>query len=200
MIANGVDVDSISLKTSWKRKKEILFLSRVHVKKGINFLIEAVARLKPEMQGYAVRIAGEGDENYIAELKRLARKRGVADIVSFEGGVYGQRKWNLFRQADLFVLPTHSENFGIVVAEALAAGTPVLTTKGAPWSDLESAHCGRWTEIGTDATVDALKAFLSLTEAELEQMGRNGRRLVLDKYAEAQVAKEMVDMYKKIVL
>lgn len=200
VIANGVDVDSISLKTSWKRKKEILFLSRVHVKKGINFLIEAVARLKPEMQGYAVRIAGEGDENYIAELKRLARKRGVADIVSFEGGVYGQRKWNLFRQADLFVLPTHSENFGIVVAEALAAGTPVLTTKGAPWSDLESAHCGWWTEIGTDATVDALKAFLSLTEAELEQMGRNGRRLVLDKYAEAQVAKEMVDMYKKIVL
>lgn len=192
-------MDSISLKTSWKRKKEILFLSRVHVKKGINFLIEAVARLKPEMRGYTVRIAGEGDENYIAELKLLAQKRGVADIVSFEGGVYGQRKWDLFRQADLFVLPTHSENFGIVVAEALAAGTPVLTTKGAPWSDLESAHCGWWTEIGTDATVDALKAFLSLTEAELEQMGRNGRQLVLDKYAEAQVAKEMVDMYQKMV-
>ena len=151
VIANGLDVEDIKMKSTWKCNKELLFLSRVHVKKGINFLIEAVASLKTEMQGYVVRIAGEGEKNYINELRFLATRLGVNDIIHFEGGIYGNRKWELFQQADLFILPTHSENFGIVVAEALACGTPVITTKGTPWSELESEHCGWWTEIGMKA-------------------------------------------------
>ena len=109
------------MKSSWKLNKEILFLSRVHVKKGINFLLEAVAQLKEQMEGYVIRIAGEGDDIYIDELKQLTVRLGISKLVIFEGGVYGNSKWELFRQADLFILPTHSENFGIVVAEALAS-------------------------------------------------------------------------------
>ena len=120
IIANGIDVEDIEMKSSWKRNKEILFLSRVHVKKGINFLLEAVAQLKEQMEGYVIRIAGEGDDIYIDELKQLTVRLGISKLVIFEGGVYGNSKWELFRQADLFILPTHSENFGIVVAEALA--------------------------------------------------------------------------------
>lgn len=198
VIANGIDVDDITMKSSWKRNKRILFLSRVHVKKGINFLIEAVAALKEEMDGYSVDIAGEGDEAYIEELKRLAGKSGVSDKVHFIGGVYGDRKWELFRQADLFVLPTHSENFGIVVAEALACGTPVVTTKGTPWEDLEDCHCGWWTEVGTDATVKALRSFLQLSETELQEMGRNGRKLVEEKYSSRKMAEDMVGLYNKL--
>lgn len=199
VIANGIDVERIDMKTTWKRNKEILFLSRVHVKKGLNFLIEARAQLKEQMQGYIVRIAGEGDAAYIEELKQLTVRLGISELISFEGGVYGNRKWKLFRQADLFVLPTHSENFGIVVAEALASGTPVVTTKGTPWDELESRQCGWWTEVGTEATVQALRNFLSLTEDELEMMGRNGHKLVEEEYSIRKVAKEFVVMYKSIL-
>ena len=199
VIANGIDVESIAMKSTWARRMELLFLSRVHVKKGINYLIEAVARLKEELCGYVVRIAGEGDAAYIDSLRTLATRLGVGEMIRFEGGVYGERKWQLFREADLFVLPTHSENFGIVVAEALACGTPVVTTTGAPWADLHEQGCGWWTEIGTEPLVQALRAFLSLTEADLERMGRAGRRLVEDKYSARQVARQMHEMYENAI-
>lgn len=197
VIPNCVEIDKITMKESWIRNKNILFLSRVHVKKGINFLIEATANLKTELQGYTINIAGEGEESYINELKQLASKLGVENLIHFIGGVYGDKKWELFKKADLFVLPTHSENFGIVVAEALACGTPVITTQGTPWQELESYHCGWWTEIGTEATTKALKEFLQCTETQLEQMGKNGRKLIEEKYSSQKVAQDMVELYKK---
>ena len=117
----------------------------------------------------------------------------------FCGYVYEDKKWNLFREADLFVLPTYSENFGIVIAEALACGTPVITTKGAPWRDLETYRCGWWTEMGTKATEDALRSFLSLTSDDLETMGRNGRKLVEEKYSARKTAKDMMSLYKSMI-
>lgn len=199
VIANGVDVEAIEMKKSWKRKNTILFLSRVHPKKGINFLIEAAAMMKDELAGYTINIAGESFGNYMQELKALAKEKGVEETFFFFGGVYGNEKWRLYREADLFVLPTHSENFGIVVAEALASGTPVITTKGTPWSDIEDYSCGWWTEIGVQPTVDALRQFIALTETELEAMGRKGRKLVEDKYSAKAVAGQMVDMYKDVM-
>lgn len=198
VIPNCVQVEKIAVKESWERNKEILFLSRVHVKKGINFLIEAVACLKDQLQGYTVNIAGEGDDRYIGELKSLAERLGVADMVHFIGGVYGNCKWELLRNADLFVLPTHSENFGIVVAEALASGTPVITTKGTPWQELEEYKCGWWTEVGTAPTFNALKEFLQCSETELEEMGRNGRRLVEEKYSTKKIAAAITGLYQKL--
>lgn len=198
VIANGIDVDNVEMKHSWKRNREILFLSRVHVKKGINFLIEAVAALKDELKGYCVKIAGEGEESYVNELRQLAARLGVEDMVKFTGGVYGDSKWELFRHADVFVLPTHSENFGIVVAEALACGTPVITTKGTPWQELETNGCGWWTDIGTESLVRTINNFLILTEKELEIMGQNGRKLVETKYSTKKVAKDMSNLYRSL--
>ena len=85
-----MEIDKITMKESWIRNKNILFLSRIHVKKGINFLIEAIANLKADLQGYTINIAGEGEESYINELKQLASKLGVADLIHFIGGVYGE--------------------------------------------------------------------------------------------------------------
>lgn len=199
VVGNCVDVDGIAMKTSWSRTRNILFLSRVHVKKGINFLIEALSRISPSDGIDKVLIAGPGDEAYVAELRALARQLGVADRVEFLGPVFGERKYELYRQADCFVLPTHSENFGIVVTEALACGTPVITTKGTPWSELATAHCGWWTEIGTAPTAEALSQFLALSSDELEAMGRNGRRLVEEKYSCQIIARQMKSLYDDLL-
>lgn len=198
VIPNGIEVDNISLKKNWERKKRILFLSRIHVKKGIEFLLEAVALLKDKLEGYVIEIAGEGEKEYIARLKQKAKELQIESLVQFCGGVYGDQKWKLFQAADVFVLPTFSENFGIVVAEALACGTPVITTQGTPWQELETAHCGWWTETGTQPTADALNKFLLLSVEELETMGRNGRKLVEEKYSSRKMAEDMVNLYHKV--
>ena len=117
----GIDTDCIALKTLWKRNKQILFLSRVHVKKEVNFLIGAAARLRDELQGYKIIVEGEGDADYLTTLKRQIADSGLQDIVQLIDGVYGRKKRKLFQTSDFFVLPTHFKNFGLAIAEALAS-------------------------------------------------------------------------------
>lgn len=191
----GIDAESIEMKRSWKKSRQILFLSRVHVKKGINFLVKAADVLRNELQGYKILVAGEGDADYVEAVKRMICDRGLQDIVQLIGGVYGDEKWRLFQTSDFFVLPTHSENFGLAIAESLASGTPVITTMGTPWSDLNSSEAGAWIEIGTEPLVETLRIFLSLSTEKLEEMGRNGRRLIEEKYSANVMAQEMINVY-----
>ena len=194
----GIDAESIEMKRSWKKSRQILFLSRVHVKKGINFLVEAADVLRNELQGYKILVAGEGDADYVEAMKRMICDRGLQDIVKLIGGVYGDEKWRLFQTSDFFVLPTHSENFGLAIAESLASGTPVITTVGTPWSDLNSSEAGAWIEIGTEPLVETLRRFLSLTEDELETMARHGRKLIETKYSAHVMAEQMMEVYKSV--
>ena len=195
----GIDAESIAMKTSWKKTKQLLFLSRVHIKKGINYLIEAADILRDELQGYKILVAGEGDAEYVASLKQQIMDKGLQDIIQLIGGVYGNKKWELFQRSDFFVLPTHSENFGLAIAEALASGTPVITTVGTPWNDLNTSNAGAWIEIGTQPLVETLKRFLSLSDEELETMGKNGRKLIETKYSAKVMAEEMMEVYQSIV-
>ena len=194
----GIDADGIEMKRSWKKTRQILFLSRVHVKKGINFLIEAAAALRSELHGYKILVAGEGDADYVAEMKRMIADNGLQDIVQLVGGVYGDEKWRLFQTSDFFVLPTHSENFGLAIAESLASGTPVITTVGTPWNDLNDSNSGAWIEIGTQPLTETLRKFLALSDEELEAMGRNGRKLIEEKYSANVMAEEMMEVYKDL--
>ena len=195
----GIDAESITMKTSWKKNKQMLFLSRVHVKKGIHYLIEAADILREELYGYNIIIAGEGDADYVASLKQQIVDKGLQDIIQLIGGVYGDKKWELFQKSDFFVLPTNSENFGLAIAESLASGTPVITTVGTPWNDLNSSNSGAWIEIGAQPLVDTLKRFLSLSDEELETMGKNGRKLIEKKYSAKVMAEEMVKVYQSII-
>lgn len=198
VIPIGINAEDVSLKLSWQRKRKIVFLSRIHVKKGIELLLDAVSGLKQELGASLVIVAGEGNANYIDSLKAYAAKMGIDGIVRFVGSVSHEQKWDLLRDADVLVLPTYSENFGIVVAEALACGTPVITTKGAPWRDLVERNCGWWIDRDVESLVAAMRSFLSLNEKELERMGRNGRKLVEEKYSSKRMAAEMLDLYKRL--
>lgn len=195
----GLDTSSITIKNSWELKRRILFLSRIHPKKGLGFLVEAIGMIKDLVRNYEVLIVGDGDANYLASLRQRIEDVGVADIVKLPGPAYGEKKWQYFREADFFVLPSHTENFGFVVAEALATGTPVITTKGTPWGDLESHHCGAWIEIGAKPLAEAIARFVKLDAGELEEMGRNGRALVEAKYSASAMAKTQREVYAELL-
>ena len=198
VIPNCVQMDRIRMKESWQRTLTLLFLSRVHEKKGVPFLIEAVAVLREELAGYTVKVVGPGEADYVAALKQQAERLGVGEMFQFLGPVFGDQKWQLYREADLFVLPTYSENFGIVIPEALASGTPVITTQGTPWNELETHHCGWWTEIGTEPLVAALRQFAALSDDDLRSMGQLGRALVEAEYTSEAVAGKFIELYEKL--
>lgn len=192
IIPNGIDLSEVKkIKTHYGTKK-IVFLSRIHPKKGIELLLEAWRNL--DTSGWTLEIAGNGEDSYIASLKQSAM-----DLVnvSFVGPQYGEAKWDFLRSADVMVLPTYSENFGIAAAEALAVGVPVITTIGTPWEDLESFECGWWITLSVaNLETTLLKVFQTPTR-ELEIMGRNGRKLIAAKYDIKAVAKSIISLYQK---
>ncbi|HEY6913358.1 MAG TPA: glycosyltransferase, partial [Paludibacter sp.] len=198
IIANGIELADIKSKTTWNEVRNILFLSRVHPKKGLEILIEAVARLENK-QLLLITIAGEGEPDYVESLKKLAVEQHVSHLFNFIGPVYGCRKWDLYENSDLFVLPTYSENFGIVVAEALATGIPVITTTGTPWQELETNRCGWWIDLNVQNLVKTLNEAINKTSAELKEMGLRGRKLIGDKYEIKAVSASMFLFYNKII-
>jgi glycosyltransferase involved in cell wall biosynthesis len=175
----------------------MLFLSRLHVKKGGSDLLNAFSRnaALAARHDWELTIAGPDENGEREKLKKLAQALGLRDRVSFRGAVEGKDKWSLFMSADLFVLPTYSENFGIVVAEALASGVPVLTTTGAPWRDLVTHRCGWWSQVGEDGVTNALKSAMNTKPEVLKAMGQRGRALVRDSYSWVGVAEQMKKVY-----
>lgn len=202
MIPNGVNLDEFPSKIPDKTKttKKILFLSRIHVKKGIENLIDAWKFIDPKIkENWQIEIVGNGDEAYIKKLKEKIIFGKISNQIIIKKPVFGKVKINLFREANLFILPTFSENFGIVIAEALASYTPVITTKGTPWEDLEKTNCGWWIDIGVKPLQKALEEALTKTDEQINTMGRNGRALIEDKYSMNSVAKQMLSLYDWII-
>ena len=173
-----------------------LFLSRVHPKKGILNLLNAWAAVAPN--GWRLQIAGPDEGGHLAEVMALARKLGIGQAVEYLGELAGEAKARAYLDADLFVLPTFSENFGVVVAEALAHGLPVVTTRGAPWADLQTYSCGWWVDIGVDPLVQALREAMALSDDERCAMGARGREYVR-RYDWDDIAKQTVDVYRWVL-
>ncbi len=175
-------------------RQEVLFLSRLHPKKGLPMLLKAWDRVRPE--GWTLKLVGPSENGHRGELERQVRRLELEKVVQFSGPVSDEEKWDVYRRADLFVLPTYSENFGIVVAEALAAGVPVIATTGAPWEDLEISDCGWWVEPTERALTTALKEAFALSPRERAAMGRRGRALVENHYSWQGVARRMIEAYQ----
>ena len=217
VIPNGVEMPSEMLKAEKLKaeigsRKTVLFLGRIHPVKGLLDLVRAWGTLKAEMlkgekgprdygttrprDAWRVVIAGNDENGHLEEVKAESRKQRVEMDFEFVGAVEGEARWDLYRSADLFVLPSHSENFGLVVAEALACGVPVITTRGTPWQDLETHRCGWWTEIGAEPVAGALRQAMGLTDRERREMGERGRKLVEAKYTWPRVAEQMKTVYE----
>jgi len=181
IIPNGVDVDVTPHRDANKEIRTILFLSRIHPKKGLFDLVEAWAIVR--QSGWKLVIAGSDEAGHCAQIEALIRKKGLEADFEFVGFVDGTHKQTCFDRADIFILPTYSENFGIAIAEALANELPVITTTGAPWRDLLDYHCGWWVEPGVQGISNALKSAIECKPEEMKQMGQRGRKLVIEKYS-----------------
>jgi len=206
-----------------KGKKWVLFMSRIHQKKGLDLLLEAWVRQKTEAPsglGLGLRlselvlvIAGpEEDRGYAEKLK----KEGGREVI-WTGELRGEEKWAALGHAEFLVLPSHSENFGIVVAESLAAGRPVVTTKGTPWGEaetpirmrirmkenndsesmnLEERKCGVICEV-TDLK-RGLERMLEFSDKEREEMGAKGREWMKEEFSWEAGAGKLIAAYKKM--
>ncbi len=175
-------------------ERTALFLSRLHPKKGLLDLVQAWAVVQPI--GWRMLIGGGDERGHRAEVEAAVRERGLTGQFQFIGEVAERAKWSLYRDADLFILPSHSENFGLVVAEALASGVPVITTRGTPWREVEEHRCGWWTESGVEPLARALRAAIAVTDLERHEMGQRGRLLIESRYAWARAAEAMKAAYE----
>lgn len=163
-------------------RRTLLFVSRVQKKKGLPNLVEAWSRLPEEVRkGWEVRIVGPDEANHVAELRAQCDRLGVS--FTFVGQKTGEDLAREYASADLFVLPTLSENFGSVVLEAMVYGLPVITTKGAPWAVLEEQKAGWWVDVGVEGLVTALTAALRMSSEDLQAMGARGKRFALEEYS-----------------
>ena len=152
VIPNGVDIPSLDgeFSSNANARRRLLFLSRIHPKKGVDVLLRSWASIEKQFLDWELCIAGPDTNAYAQSMKSLDSELQLRRV-SFLGAIDGEEKRRTFLSASAFVLPTHSENFGIAVAEALAHGVPAIVTKGAPWSGIETNNCGWWIDIGEES-------------------------------------------------
>lgn len=171
-----------------------LFCSRLHPIKNLPGLIAAWAAVRPE--GWRLVLAGPDDVGHGAEVRAAIRSAGLDDVVSIRGPAYGAEKESLFRAASLFILPSFTENFGIVVAEALAYGVPAIATTGSPWEELATRECGWWVDPSPPALAAAISAATRTDPATLAAMGRRGRALVAGRYQRSAIRDDVQAAYE----
>jgi len=189
VVPNGVDLPETLPDDPAPGEKRALFLSRLHPKKGLPMLLDAWADVAPH--GWTLELVGPSENGHRTELETQAAEQGIGEQVLFSRAVDDENKWEKYAAADLFVLPSHSENFGIVVAEALAAGLPVLATTGTPWRELATHDCGWWVAPNRTEIAGALREAVNKTSSKRQKMGERGRTLVEAQYSWRQAGKKM---------
>lgn len=194
IIPNGVDVPEKTEPIGGDGTLRLLYLGRLHPKKGIENLLSACKLLNES--SYRLTIAGSGDDHYETSIRRKIQDLALSDRVRMVGEVAGEVKRNLFENADVSVVPSHTENFGMVVVEALAHGVPVIASRGTPWKRIEEMGCGLW--VDNDPGILA-RAIERIGNMPLGEMGRKGRRWMAEEFSWERRAHEMLECYESLL-
>jgi len=179
-------------------RKSIGYLGRLHPYKRPDALIKAWARLKEETVGFELLFMGKGTDEYEQYLHKLVDDLHLKNV-SFLGMVTGEEKYKILASMRALCVPSKTENFGMTVAEALIAKTPVICTNTAPWKELNTCHCGWWVDNDINTLAQAIRCVLQLPQNDIEKMGENGKRLVETNYAAEKVAQKMKQLYDWIL-
>ncbi|MDB5539298.1 MAG: hypothetical protein JWQ89_1025 [Devosia sp.] len=181
-------------------RRYLLFLSRIHPKKGADLLIGAFARVAADEPGLDLVIAGPDQVGLRDTLHRQADRLGLSGRVHWPGMLQGDAKWGAFRGAEAFVLPSHQENFGIAVAEAMAAGTPVLiSNKVNIWREVEAAGAGLVEEDSVEGIHRLLSGFLALAPDERRQMSKAARSAYERHFSADNGARELIAVLEDVI-
>ena len=196
VIPNGIETDGYPCRMSGDIvKKQILFLSRIHVKKGIELLIDAWKVLVADFPDWKIKIVGNGEEEYILSLKEKISKSGLQESIEILPPVFGQAKIDLYQSSALFVLPSYSENFGMVIAEAMSCGIPVITSEFTPWDFLNEEKAGWCIKLDQNTLEITIREALTMSNVDLYEMGQNAAKLVRKKYDYRNVTRQIIQLY-----
>ena len=204
IIPNGVSSKffnaPISLNNHSNSKKRMLFLSQIIPVKGIERVLRGIHSIGiNKFSNWEFILAGYENVSYKNFLTKTIDHLNLKSLVSFVGPKVGQNKIDLFDSSKVFILPSYSENFGIVVAEALARGVPVITTKGTPWEELNTNNCGFWVDNSEEGIHNALLKLLETTDIELIEMGKRGKELVENKYLWNKTTLKTIELYEWVL-
>jgi glycosyltransferase involved in cell wall biosynthesis len=206
VLPNGIEIPSAELPPravlesrfpELRGKRWLLFLGRLDPKKGVDLLLRIWRDVSSRFPDWQLVIAGPALGGFGARM--VATVAGDAVLrgrTTFTGMLQGAEKHTALAHAELSVLPTHGENFGLAIAESLAHGTPAITTTAAPWSDLVDRECGWWVEPVEGLVLAALVDAMSRPAIELAEMGERGRAMVLDKLSWAAIADQWIGVYE----
>ena len=184
----------------YKKKKSMLFLSQIIPVKGIERIIKSIHEIGVnKFLDWEFLIAGYEDVQYKRILEKMISDYELKEVVKFIGPKFGLDKIKTFDNADVFLLPSYSENFGVVVAEALSRGIPVLATKGTPWEELELNNCGFWVDNTELGIKNGILQILQSSEEELKEMGLRGKKLISEKYLWSKCSQKTIEMYQWMI-
>lgn len=201
IIPNGVEIPShvtsslfLERYPALRDKTIVLFLGRIHPKKGLLPLCRAWPAVQRQFANAHLVIAGPDCEDTVAALQRIIEEQGIQQSVTFAGLLTGPLKWSAYAAATIFTLPSYSEGFSVAVLEALGSGIPVLITEACYFPEVKAVNAG-WT-MATVAEIQAtLTTALATPPSSIRQMGANGATLIAGKYSWPRIASQFADLY-----
>lgn len=198
IVPNGVTVLPARPRIADREAFRILSIGRLDPKKGIEILLDAFRLLRDRHPAADIRlaIAGAGEPSYVSHLRSYSAGLGLDGVAKFHGFVDGTRKSDLFAESDVAVFPSHTENFGMVVAEALAHSVPVIVSPNMPWQDVESRGCGLCVNNDPSTVASALERIMTM---DLPAMGAAGRSWMERDFSWAGRARAMAVVYQELL-